>query len=98
MVIKYQISQDRKRSGSIAEVAGRKGRGKHDFTERGQKHIRLSPRERELAELVAQGLSDKEMAQTLGISRWTVASHLRRVYSKLGVRTRAEMVAHLLQS
>jgi len=57
----------------------------------------LSPREREIAALVAQGLPTKAIAAALCISGWTVCTHLRRVYARWGVGTRAEMVARLLR-
>src|SRR5439155_6380777 len=49
----------------------------------------LSPREREIAALVAQGLPTKAIAAALCISGWTVCTHLRRVYARWGVGTRA---------
>lgn len=57
----------------------------------------LSPREREIARMVAKGYPNKTIASVLDISSWTVASHLRRVFSKLGVSSRAAMVARLLE-
>jgi DNA-binding CsgD family transcriptional regulator len=57
---------------------------------------RLSPREREIAALVAQGHPTKTIAAILGISAWTVMTHLRRVYARFGVQSRAAMVATLL--
>jgi DNA-binding NarL/FixJ family response regulator len=57
---------------------------------------RLSPRELEVGHLVARGFSNKMIAATLGISPMTVATHVRRVFEKLGVRTRSAMVARLL--
>jgi DNA-binding CsgD family transcriptional regulator len=56
----------------------------------------LSPREREIVEMVARGLPNKAIAGVLEISCWTVSTHLRRVFSKLGVSSRASMVARLL--
>ena len=50
----------------------------------------LSPREREILELLAQGFSNKEIAQRVGISDGTVRWHLRHVYEKLHVRSRTE--------
>lgn len=58
----------------------------------------LSPREIEVARLVAAGLPNKIIAHELGISNWTVCTHLRRTFSKLGVTTRAAMVARLHQA
>jgi len=57
----------------------------------------LSPRELEIARMVAKGFPNKTIASVLDISSWTVASHLRRVFSKLGVSSRAAMVARLLE-
>lgn len=51
----------------------------------------LTRREREIAELAAQGLANKVIAERLVLSPRTVESHLLRVFTKLGVRTRAEL-------
>jgi DNA-binding CsgD family transcriptional regulator len=56
----------------------------------------LSPREMEIARMVARGFTNKEIANVLDISSWTVSTHLRRVFSKLSVGTRAAMVARLM--
>ncbi len=56
----------------------------------------LSPREKEIVRLVAKGLANKTIAEVLDMSPWTVSTHLRRVFTKLGVNSRAEMVAHVL--
>jgi DNA-binding CsgD family transcriptional regulator len=55
----------------------------------------LTRREREIAELAAAGLSSKDIAARLFVSARTVESHLLRVYTKLGIRTRAELAAVL---
>lgn len=57
----------------------------------------LSPRQREIAALVAQGLPTKTIGATLRISPWTVATHLRRLYIRFGVNTRAAMIARLIE-
>lgn len=57
----------------------------------------LTARELEIARMVAQGLPNKSMAAVLDISTWTVSSHLRRMFAKLGVTTRAEMIRRLLE-
>ena len=51
----------------------------------------LSTRESEIARLVARGLPNKSIAQVLDISPYTVATHLKRTYSKLGIRSRIEL-------
>lgn len=50
----------------------------------------LSPREREILELLAQGFPNKEIAARVGVSDGTVRWHLRHVYEKLHVRSRTE--------
>lgn len=55
----------------------------------------LSPRELEIARLVACGYPDKTVAAVLDPSPWTVATYLRRIYMKSGVRCRAAMVREL---
>jgi DNA-binding CsgD family transcriptional regulator len=57
--------------------------------------LTLSPREREIARLVAKGHPNKTIAAVLDISSWTVSTYLRRIFAKLGVGTRAAMVARL---
>jgi DNA-binding CsgD family transcriptional regulator len=58
--------------------------------------ITLSPREQQVALMVAAGRTNQAIAASLEISAWTVSTHLRRIYAKLAVSSRAEMVAHLL--
>ena len=57
--------------------------------------VRLSPREQEIARMVAKGYANKTIAAVLDISSWTVGTYLRRLFSKLGVCSRAAMVARL---
>jgi DNA-binding CsgD family transcriptional regulator len=54
----------------------------------------LSAREREVATLVASGLTDKEVADALFLSVRTVNAHLRSIYQKLGINSRAELAAY----
>lgn len=58
--------------------------------------VHLTPREQSIAQLVARGLPNKCIAKQLQISPWTVATHLRRLFAKLGVSTRSAMIAKLL--
>ncbi len=57
----------------------------------------LTPRECEIVRLVARDRSNKEIAKVLAISQHTVASHLRNVFHKFGVRSKAAMVASVLE-
>lgn len=59
--------------------------------------INLSPRERAIAKLVAHGLPNKSISNLLHISPWTVATHLRRIFGKLGVTSRTAMITRLLE-
>ena len=53
----------------------------------------LTPRERDVLRLVAQGLGNKEIAAELDLSAHTVKYHLASVLAKLGVRSRTEAVS-----
>ena len=52
----------------------------------------LTRREREILELVSQGLSNRDMAESLSISRLTVECHTKNIYRKLAVSSRTEAV------
>ena len=58
----------------------------------------LSPREIEILDLVAKGLTNKEIGPRLNVSYDTVRAHLRRIYEKLHVRCRTEAVMKYLQA
>lgn len=55
----------------------------------------LSPREQEIAHMIAHGLPNKAIAAVLEISSWTVGTYLRRMFAKLHVTSRAALVATL---
>jgi len=55
----------------------------------------LSPREREVYELLVEGRTNREIARTLFISESTTKVHVRHIFEKLGVHTRAEAAAAL---
>jgi DNA-binding CsgD family transcriptional regulator len=52
----------------------------------------LTGRELQIATLVAIGCSNKQIANRLKISEWTISTHLRRIFIKLGVNSRAAMI------
>jgi DNA-binding CsgD family transcriptional regulator len=55
----------------------------------------LTPAERRVADLVAEGRTNREVAATLFLGERTVASHLTHIYAKLGVRSRTELARRL---
>jgi DNA-binding NarL/FixJ family response regulator len=55
----------------------------------------LTPAEQHVAELAAEGRSNKEIARTLHVTVSTVEAHLSRAYAKLGVRSRAQLANRL---
>ena len=54
----------------------------------------LSPREREVATLIAQGLTNGEIAERLVVSAATVKSHVNHIFAKIGARDRAQAVVY----
>jgi DNA-binding CsgD family transcriptional regulator len=56
-------------------------------------HAELTPQEEAVTSLVAQGMSNREVAAELYVSPKTVQYHLTRIYAKLGVRSRVELAA-----
>jgi DNA-binding NarL/FixJ family response regulator len=57
----------------------------------------LSKREEDVVRLVAQGLMNREISVQLGLSEHTVRNYLFRVFDKLGISTRVELVLYYLQ-
>jgi DNA-binding NarL/FixJ family response regulator len=56
--------------------------------------VRMTPREREVINLIAEGLSNKEIASTLHIATHTVKSHVRNIMEKLTLHTRLQIAAY----
>lgn len=75
----------------IAGLGIRSGRGADELP-------RLTRRETELLRLVADGLSNKAIAQSLSVSENTVKYHIRNILQKLGVQNRTEAVAHAIRA
>jgi len=63
----------------------------------GNDALHLSPREHEVARMIAKGYPNKIIASVLEISVWTVSTHLRRIFAKLGVTSRAAMVTRMFK-
>jgi len=59
--------------------------------------LRLSTREREILQLIAEGRAAKEIASVLSISIKTVAFHRENIKRKLGLRTTAELTKHAIE-
>jgi two-component system nitrate/nitrite response regulator NarL len=57
--------------------------------------IPLSPREREVAKLVAEGLSNREISAQLKLSQHTIKNYLFHIYGKLGMSSRVDLVLHV---
>lgn len=57
----------------------------------------LTPRETEILTLIAKGLSNRAAADTLGLSRATVRTHLEHIYAKLDVSNRTEAVTEAIR-
>jgi DNA-binding CsgD family transcriptional regulator len=60
--------------------------------------VDLTPTEQEVAELVGSGLTNREVAHALFLSVSTVEANLRRIYQKVGVRSRTELSRRLSES
>ena len=56
--------------------------------------VRMTPREREVINLIAEGLSNKEIARRLHIATHTVKSHVRNIMEKLMLHTRLQIAAY----
>jgi DNA-binding CsgD family transcriptional regulator len=78
----------------------REARAEHDRVggRRPQASGRLTPAEQRVAELAAEGLANKEIAQSLFVSVRTVEVHLKHAYAKLGIRSRAQLARQLANS
>jgi DNA-binding NarL/FixJ family response regulator len=60
--------------------------------------VRLTPREQQVINLIAEGLSNKEIATSLSIATHTVKSHVRNVMEKLALHTRLQIAAYAHRS
>jgi DNA-binding NarL/FixJ family response regulator len=72
----------------IVEYAAREGKG-NPF-----RSVRMTRREREVMEQIAEGLSNKEIANALNIAIHTVKSHVHNILEKLALHTRLEIASY----
>ncbi len=73
----------------IADLAAREGKG-HALTA-----VRLTKREREVVDLIAVGMSNKEIAHQLHLATHTIRSHVHNVLEKLALRSRLQIAAYI---
>ncbi len=74
----------------VNDASGHRDGAKDDVLD----DVRMTRREREVIELIGEGLSNKEIAQRLNIAAHTVKSHVRNVMEKLALHTRLQIAAY----
>ncbi len=84
-------------SKDIGAILGRLQKVREIRTDEGQLVARLTPRELEVLQSLADGKSTDEIAQALFISPRTVRSHVKNVLAKLGVHSKLEAVTMALR-
>lgn len=57
----------------------------------------LTAREQQILNLVAEGLTNRQISSTLSVSESTVENHMHHIFVKLGISNRAQAVAHAFQ-
>ena len=72
----------------VIEQALRKGKG------RLLDAVRMTKREREIIVLIAEGMSNKEIAQQLNLSTYTVKSHVHNILEKMALHSRLQIASH----
>ena len=72
----------------VVEHALRRGKGKL------VEAVRMTKREREIIALIAEGMSNKEIAQRANLSIYTIKSHIHNVMEKLALHSRLQIAAH----
>src|SRR5207247_10695556 len=56
--------------------------------------VRMTKREQQITDLIAEGMSNKEIAQRLNIATYTVKSHVHNILEKLALHSRLQIAAH----
>lgn len=87
----------RKIEALISNLDGRGKQGNSDEASSSLPKVRLSQRNREILQLVADGLTSAEIALRLNIAKDTVTTHRRNLMRKLGVRNKAELIRYALK-
>jgi DNA-binding NarL/FixJ family response regulator len=62
-----------------------------DRLEAGEELARLTPRQRDVAACIAEGLNNEEIAERLGITQGTAANHIEHMLDRLGLRSRTQI-------
>jgi DNA-binding CsgD family transcriptional regulator len=91
-----QAAVRRSRLATLTAAAGRRHRTAEHLHRAASRLSELTVREREVAATLVDGDTDRQIAGRLGISERTVHKHLENIYRKLGLDTRAKVVAVLV--
>jgi len=86
-----------RRGGSVIQPQLARRLLRHFQTQQSESGAGLTPRETEILQLIARGLSNRAAAETLGLSRATVRTHLEHIYAKLDVSNRTEAVTEAIR-
>lgn len=70
--------------------------GRRDVVRSALANYPLTPREAEVAELVLRGYSNRRIASHLVLTEYTVEDHLKRIFAKMGVRSRSALSSKIL--
>lgn len=57
--------------------------------------LALTPRQAQVVQLILQAKKDKQIAVEMGVDFWTVRTHLRRIFDRIGAADRVELVLHI---
>ncbi len=78
----------------VASVLGERSKAKEQVDPEQAKIATLTPRERDVIALIAEGLTNKQIADRLFVSEATVGHHLGSIFNKLGVANRLQLVVY----
>ncbi len=76
----------------VVNLAIQRGKGKIPDA------VRMTKREREIVVLIAEGLSNKDIAQRLNLSTYTIKSHVHNILEKMALHSRLEIATHTLDN